>query len=70
MAEGIVRLEAVADTMMPAQAPRLDAIVTVTALDYLRFRFPDAPWLPALPKLDAVSRAWRERASFAKTMPR
>lgn len=72
MAEGIARLEAVANKLVPQgkAAPTLDAIATVTALDYLRFRFADAPWLPALPQLDAVSQAWRERASFAKTMPR
>jgi glutathione S-transferase len=72
MAEGIARLEAVAHTMTPPgkAPPRLDAIATVTAVDYLRFRFPDAPWLPALPRLDELSLAWRERASFAKTMPR
>jgi glutathione S-transferase len=62
----------VAPTMMPPgkAPPRLDAIAAVTAIDYLRFRFPDAPWLPALPALDALSQAWRERVSFAKTMPR
>jgi len=71
MAEGIARLEALADKLAPQgkAAPTLDAIAAVTALDYLRLRFPDALWLPALPRLDAVSQAWRERASFAKTLP-
>lgn len=71
MAEGMARLEDVADELAPRgkSAPTLDAITAVTAIDYLRFRFPDAPWLPALPRLDAVSQAWRERASFAKTLP-
>lgn len=71
MAEGVARLEALADKLAPQgkAAPTLDAIAAVTALDYLRFRFPDAPWLPALPRLGTVSAAWRERASFAKTMP-
>lgn len=75
MAEGIARLEALADALAPRSgatktAPMLDAIASVTALDYLRFRFPDAAWLPALPKLDAASLAWRQRESFARTMPR
>jgi glutathione S-transferase len=75
MAEGIVRLEAVADKLAPQGSvskavPTLDAIAAVTALDYLRFRFPDVPWLLPLPKLDALSAAWRSRESFAKTMPR
>jgi glutathione S-transferase len=72
MAEGIARLEALADKLAPLGqgAPTLDAIAAVTAIDYLRFRFPDAAWLPALPKLDAVSQAWRQRASFANTLPR
>ena len=73
MAEGIARLEAVADKLAPegpGVAPTLDAIAAVTAIDYLRFRFPDAPWLPPLPRLDAASAAWRQRASFAESMPR
>jgi hypothetical protein len=44
--------------------------VIETAIDCLRFRILDAPWLPALPQLDAVSQAWRQRASFTKTLPR
>ncbi len=74
MAEGIARLEAVADKLAPRGSvskavPTLDAIAAVTALDYLRFRFAEAPWLLPLPKLDAVSASWRARESFAKTMP-
>ncbi len=75
MAEGIARLEAVADKLAPQGSvlkavPPLDAMTAVTAFDYLRFRFPDASWLPPLPGLEAVSHAWRVRESFAKTMPR
>ncbi len=75
MAEGIARLEAVVDKLAPKGSvskavPTLDAIAAVTAIDYLRFRFPDGTWLLPLPKLDAVSLAWRARESFAKTMPR
>ncbi len=75
MAEGIARLESMADKLAPQgpvskAVPTLDVIAAATALDYLRFRFADAPWLLPLPKLDAVSAAWRARESFAKTMPR
>jgi glutathione S-transferase len=75
MVDGALRLEAAADKLAPQgnatrTTPTLDAIAAVTAIDYLRFRFADAPWLPALPRLDAVSLAWRERPSFAKSMPR
>ncbi len=39
----------------------------MVAVDYLRFRFADAQWLPALPVLDAMSRDLRARASVAQT---
>jgi hypothetical protein len=48
----------------------LAVIATVVALDYLRFRFPSAAWLPALPQLDALAARAHERASFAQTLPR
>jgi glutathione S-transferase len=70
MAEGIARLEAQADAMGRHTTPTLDDAAAVTALDYLRFRFPDAAWLPPLPKLDALSAKWRARPSFALSMPR
>jgi glutathione S-transferase len=70
MAEGMARLEAQADGFGQNATPTLDDVAVVTALDYLRFRFPDAGWLPALPKLDALSLKLRARPSFAQTMPR
>ena len=53
-----------------ADAPTLDAICAVVALDYLRLRFDGQPWLPALPALDALSALLRQRPAFAQTMPR
>jgi glutathione S-transferase len=50
--------------------PDLAVIATVVLLDYLRFRFPAAAWMPALPALDALAERARTRASFAATMPR
>lgn len=50
--------------------PDLAVIATVVVLDYLRFRFPTAPWLPPVPRLDALAARAHDRASFAQTMPR
>lgn len=71
MAEGMQRLEAVA-AAAPLAAdgiPRLDAICAITAIDYLNFRFPEAPWLPATPAVSALSERLRSRPSFGQTMP-
>jgi glutathione S-transferase len=70
MGEGIARLEAQADAMGQGATPTLDDITAVVALDYQRFRFADAAWMPPTPKLDALSLRWRARPSFARTMPR
>ena len=72
MAEGMARLEAITarDGLAGSDAPTLDAICAVVALDYLRFRFGDEPWLPAMPALDALSVLLNQRASFAQTLPR
>ena len=72
MAEGMVRLEAIAarTPLWTAGTPTLDAITAVVAIDYLRFRFADAAWLPPLPVLDVMSLALRERPAVATTMPR
>jgi glutathione S-transferase len=50
--------------------PSLAVIASVVAIDYLRFRFPSAAWLPTLPRLDALAARARARASFADTLPR
>ena len=72
MAEGIARLETCADRLQPAGngAPMLDAICAIVAIDYLRFRFSDASWMPPLPWLDALSARLRARTAFEVTMPR
>jgi glutathione S-transferase len=51
-------------------AADLGAIAAVVLVDYVRFRFAGAPWLPALPALDALAARSRARASFAGTLPR
>ena len=72
MAEGMARIEAVAarTPLWTRGAPTLDAITAVVALDYLRFRFADAAWLPGMPALDATTLALRERPSITQTLPR
>lgn len=72
MAEGMARLEAIIARAPLAvdSAPTLDAICAVVAIDYLRFRFADASWMPSLPELDALSKGLRARASFEQTVPR
>ena len=80
MAEGMARLEAITAGgglafttgagLAGGDAPTLDTICAVVALDYLRFRFDGKPWLPAMPALDALSMSLRQRTSFAQTLPR
>ena len=73
MAEGMARLEAIAarTPLWTAGTPTLDAITAAVAVDYLRFRFADAAWMPPCPTLEAMSVALRrERRSVAKTLPR
>ena len=68
MADGLVRLEA----DPPAYAdgtPAIDAIAAVVALDYIDFRFPQAAWLPALPRLRALAARLAPRASFQISRP-
>lgn len=77
MAEGMQQLEALAasgtiagSAVAGSATPTLDAITAVVALDYLRFRFADTAWMPAMPTLDQVSLQWRARPSFSASMPR
>ncbi|MDE2395688.1 MAG: glutathione S-transferase N-terminal domain-containing protein [Burkholderiales bacterium] len=67
--QGLLRLEADA----PAYAsgtPDLGAITAVVALDYVRFRFPQAAWMPALPRLERLAALLAPRASFERSRPR
>lgn len=70
MVEGMQRLEAQAEAIGRSGTPLLDAITAVTLFDYQQLRFADQPWLPRTPRLRALAEAWRERPSFASTMPR
>ena len=71
MAEGMQRLEAVAaagkfDT---SAKPLLDVMAAIVALDYLDFRFTQAPWLAPMPALRAVAAIFSGRAAVASTRP-
>ncbi|WP_198083456.1 glutathione S-transferase N-terminal domain-containing protein [Variovorax sp. E3] len=69
MVQALSRLEA--EPPSPgASTPDLAVICTVVLVDYVRFRFPSAPWLPRTPKLDALAAQLRARAAFASTLPR
>jgi glutathione S-transferase len=50
--------------------PDLGAIASVVALDYVRFRFPQAPWMPAVPRLDRLAAELGRRASIERSRPR
>jgi glutathione S-transferase len=50
--------------------PDLAVIATVVLVDYVRFRFPSAAWVPAMPRLDSLSQQLRSRPSFADSAPR
>ena len=49
--------------------PNVAIITAVVALDYLRMRFKDAPWVEPTPRLDALRSAFAQRASFESTVP-
>lgn len=51
-------------------AADLGVITAVVLLDYIRFRFAQAPWVPATPRLDALAAQAHRRPSFAATLPR
>ena len=69
MVTGLQRLEA--DPPRWADGtPLLDAITAAVALDYVRFRFADAPWMPSVPALDRLIGASGARPSFAASRPR
>ena len=55
---------------LTSEAADLGAITTVVLVDYIRFRFAGAPWLPSVPRLDALVAHSRDRVSFASTLPR
>lgn len=49
--------------------PDVAVVTAVVAVDYLRLRFKDAPWVEPIPRLNALRDALAERPSFAATRP-
>ncbi len=49
--------------------PNVAVITSIVALDYLRLRFKDAPWLAPAPRLDALRAKIAARPAFAATEP-
>lgn len=68
MATGLQRLESDPPTQGSA-TPAIDAIASAVALDYVDFRFPDAAWIPSLPRLRGLVRELAARAPFASSRP-
>jgi glutathione S-transferase len=68
MVEGLKRIDSGA--CEPAKdAPSLAAITAIVALDYVRFRFPGAGWMPNLERLDHLRERMCGRPSIERTMP-
>ena len=68
MAEGLKRIEA--DLQEPGEGvPTLDAITAVVTLDYVQFRFPQAGWMPSLPRLERLQQRLRARPAIERTLP-
>lgn len=67
--QGLLRLEADPPAWRSG-TPDLGTIAAVVALDYVRFRFPDVPWIPAVPRLDGLAAQLATRASFEASRPR
>lgn len=67
--EGFKRLEA-DPPRYDGGTPDLAVITTVVALEYVHFRFPQVPWMPALPQLDRLVAQMARRPSFERSRPR
>ena len=68
MVEGLKWL----DAELPEAAegtPMLAAITGIVALDYVQFRFPEAGWMPPVPRLERLQRQMRARPSVEQTLP-
>lgn len=69
MSEALKRLDADAPAYHGG-VPSLAMITAIDLLDYVRFRFPDAAWMPKLEALDQLIAATAGRASIVETRPR
>lgn len=69
MVESLKRLNA-EPPRYDGAVPTLAVVAAVVAVDYIRFRFPNATWMPSIDRLDALLAATASRASIADTRPR
>ncbi len=67
--QGLRRLEADPPAYVSGP-PDLGVIATLVALDYVRFRFANATWMPAVPRLDQLAARLAPRAAFERRRPR
>ncbi|WP_435506342.1 glutathione S-transferase family protein [Variovorax sp. RHLX14] len=67
--EALERLES-DPPLLAEETADLAVIAAVVLVDYIRFRFAEAIWVPAIPALDALAASAGTRASFASTRPR
>jgi glutathione S-transferase len=68
MVEGLKRLDTAVQELA-GDVPTLAAIAAVVALDYVQFRFPQAGWMPPLPRLEGLQQRMRARPSIEQTLP-
>lgn len=68
MSEGLKRIEA-AFGELTDEAPSLDTITAIVALDYAQFRFLQAGWMPRLARLDQLRQQLRTRPSVERSAP-
>ena len=69
MADGLKRLDAEVPESSADGVPTLAAIAATVALDYVQFRFPQAVWIPSLPRLEDLQQRIRARPSIEQTRP-
>lgn len=69
LAEALRRLEAQLLAPFEGGTPSLLQTLVVVLLEAVRFRFDDAPWVPAVPRLTALCTALGQRPSFQDTRP-
>jgi glutathione S-transferase len=66
---GLRALENDPPTWSGKGVPHIGVLTTIVALDYLRLRFRDQPWVEPLARLDALRAAVADRSAYANTVP-
>jgi glutathione S-transferase len=66
--DGMAALEAEPPSYA-SETPSIAVLTTIVALDYLRMRFPEAPWAAPTPHLDALRTHVADRPAYKTTEP-